>query len=116
MKPETRIRWTKIIKKQESSGLSVRQFCCSEQISESSFYRNRKLLSEESQPEKETETGQPDLFSCSPDSDTEETDFSESSDPFAEEDDVLFCSPPECRRTVFRPPNIRPFFVRRTGT
>jgi hypothetical protein len=50
------LRWRKIVKSQADSGLSVREFCATEGISEPSFYAWRKKLREEkfdrSQPPK----------------------------------------------------------------
>jgi hypothetical protein len=43
---ERELHWEKILKRQTDSGLSVRRFCATEEISEPSFYAWRKRLHE----------------------------------------------------------------------
>ena len=42
--PENALRWGEILKRQADSGVSVRQFCAAEGVSEPSFYSWRKKL------------------------------------------------------------------------
>lgn len=43
---ETELRWREILNRQAESGLSVREFCAKEEVSEPSFYAWRKKLRE----------------------------------------------------------------------
>ena len=43
---ETELRWREILKRQAGSGLSVREFCATEEISQPSFYAWRKKFRE----------------------------------------------------------------------
>ncbi|MCD7888747.1 MAG: hypothetical protein LUG23_02290 [Oscillospiraceae bacterium] len=48
MKRRTKEEWNNIINNQISSGLSIKDYCIKHNISSSNFYKNKKLLADDS--------------------------------------------------------------------